>query len=131
VSQRDAKHLADLRLADACAREGCPLCRCARQTAERYLAALLQEQVTDPATRRHLRESWGLCGPHARVLAGLPDAALGAAILGQDLLGLAIRRFGRGGAGVGAWLAPSRAGAAGRSSRSGTGAGVPVVPARS
>jgi uncharacterized protein DUF6062 len=74
------------RLLDACARHGCPVCRCVGEDSARHLTTLLHEHVTDPEVRTALRASRGLCNWHAGMLQGLPGAAFGAAIISADLL---------------------------------------------
>ena len=89
------KFIGFFRLIDACEGPGCPICRCMIADTRHYLDSVLYEHVTDPATRRRLRDSWGLCNWHAWLLREIPNSAFGAAILGEDLLGAAIRRFER------------------------------------
>jgi len=74
------------RLLEACARHGCPVCRCLGEDSARHLAALLHEHVTDLEVRAALRASRGLCNWHAGMLQGLPGAAFGAAVISADLL---------------------------------------------
>jgi hypothetical protein len=69
------------RLVDACAKPGCPVCRCLVADARRYLGTLLYEHVNDPDTRRRLRASWGFCGWHTWMLRDLADPAFGSAII--------------------------------------------------
>jgi hypothetical protein len=76
----------EARLLDACARRGCPVCRCLGEDSARHLATILHEHVTDPEVRAALRASRGLCNWHAGMLQGVPDAAFGAAIISADLL---------------------------------------------
>ncbi len=113
------------RLLDACASQGCPVCRCLGEDSTRHLATLLHEHVTDPEVRAALRASRGLCNWHAGMLQGLPGAAFGAAILSADLLGRERARaeaLGRAGSGrrsrlavLGRWL--RRPASAGETSR--------------
>jgi hypothetical protein len=74
------------RLLEACARRGCPVCRCIGEDSARHLATLLHEHVTDPEVRAALRASRGLCNWHSGMLQELPGAAFGAAIVSADLL---------------------------------------------
>jgi hypothetical protein len=83
------------RLVDACALEGCPICRSLEDDGRRHLDAIVYEQVTDPDTRRRLRESWGFCNAHAWRLLEIPSAASGSAILYGDVLGRVVRRVRR------------------------------------
>jgi uncharacterized protein DUF6062 len=79
------------RLVDACARAGCPVCGCLRETAARHLAAVLAEHVTDPVSRARLAAAWGFCAAHATALSEMPDAALGTAIVYHALVEQASR----------------------------------------
>lgn len=83
-----ARFIAYFHLVDACAKPGCPVCRCLREAAVRSLDALLYERVTDPATREGLRASWGFCAWHTGLVREVRHAGLGAAIVAEDLLGL-------------------------------------------
>ena len=74
------------RLLEACAGPGCPLCRCLEAESRRYLDALLYEQVTDLDTRRAIRRSWGFCKAHTWMLPQAGGAALGTAIIWEDLV---------------------------------------------
>ncbi len=76
-------------LVDACRLPGCPVCRCLRDAARRHLGALLAEHVTDPETRGRLGAAWGFCATHAAALPDVGDAALGAAIVYEALVGRA------------------------------------------
>ncbi len=64
---------------------GCAICRCARQTAERFFTALLDEYINDPETRQELRDAGGFCAFHAGELLARRNP-LGTAILYNDLL---------------------------------------------
>ncbi len=73
-------------LRDALDQRGCPICWLARRTEGRYLRALMREGVMDPDTRDRVRRAGGFCPAHGTDLAEGGDA-LGAAIIGQDLVG--------------------------------------------
>jgi hypothetical protein len=47
---------------------GCPLCRIVRRHEEAWLFHTLWEFTGDPRVRQRFDESFGLCGPHARLL---------------------------------------------------------------
>jgi len=79
------------RLVQACAGAGCPVCGCLRDTAIRHLAAVLAEHVTDPMSRARLAAAWGFCATHATALSGMPEAALGTAIVYHALVEQACR----------------------------------------
>lgn len=70
----------------ACREGDCPVCGREADAVRRSLEALLHEQVTDPLTRRRLRESHGLCPAHTGLLASLPHANLAVALIYQQLL---------------------------------------------
>jgi hypothetical protein len=72
---------------EACAEEGCPLCRVSRRWGERFMAAILYEEVTDPHTRGRLKQSFGFCRPHAEQAAAVGGTLLGIAIIYRGLLG--------------------------------------------
>jgi hypothetical protein len=84
-----------LRLVDACAAPGCPVCRCLEADSRRHLTALLYEHVTDVESRRRLRASWGLCNWHTWMLLDVQSMATGAAIVYADLVALCQRRVER------------------------------------
>jgi len=73
-------------LLDACGKEGCPVCRIIEEASASYLDTLFYEQVTDVEVRRKLRQARGLCSWHSAAVTRRPTAALGAAIIVQDLL---------------------------------------------
>ena len=79
------------RLAEACARPGCPVCGCLRDAAGRHLSVILAEHVTDPLSRARLAEARGFCATHATALREMPEAALGTAIVYQGLVEQACR----------------------------------------
>ena len=70
---------------DALAQPGCPVCRLKARSEERYLDALLWENVNDPGIRDHVRRARGFCHEHAWQLIR-PAASLGVAILHRDVL---------------------------------------------
>jgi hypothetical protein len=80
------KSAGEARLLGACARGGCPVCRCLADDSARHLGAVLHEHVTDLEVRSSLRASRGFCNWHAALLQGLPGAAFGSAILSADLM---------------------------------------------
>jgi hypothetical protein len=87
------KLLGFYRLVDACAGPGCPVCRCLLADSAKYLEALLYEHVNDPETRRRLRAAWGFCGWHTWMLGDVAGSAFGSAIISEDMLRVASRRF--------------------------------------
>jgi len=86
------KFIGDLKLMEACRRGGCPVCGYVRQESRNQLDALLYGHVTDPDTRRRLRESWGLCNWHTWMLLDVDTSLFGASIVYEDLLREAIDR---------------------------------------
>jgi hypothetical protein len=73
-------------LLEALGKSGCPVCRIIEAASASYLDTLFYEQVTDVGVRRKLRQARGLCNWHSWSVRNLPTAALGAAIIAQDLL---------------------------------------------
>lgn len=71
---------------EACAHPGCPLCRVSRRWAERFVAAILYEEVTDPHTRGRLRHSFGFCREHAWQATEVGGTLLGMSIIYRSLL---------------------------------------------
>ena len=80
-------------LLDACKKDGCPVCRIMEEASASYLDTLFYEQVSDVGVRRKLRLARGLCNWHSREVRRLPTAALGVAIIAQDLLEEEIARL--------------------------------------
>jgi len=72
-------------LRDALEHDGCPFCRLLARDVQSYLSNLLYENVNDGDVRSKLRQSFGVCRLHARILTELGDP-LGVAILYQDIL---------------------------------------------
>jgi hypothetical protein len=72
---------------EACAEEGCPLCRVSQRWGRRFMAAILYEEVTDPHTRSRLKRSFGFCRVHAPEAAAAGTTLLGLAIIYRGLLG--------------------------------------------
>jgi Family of unknown function (DUF6062) len=73
-------------LLEALGKSGCPVCRIIEEASASYLDTLFYEQVTDVGVRRKLRQARGLCNWHSWRVRNMPTAALGAAIIAQDLL---------------------------------------------
>jgi hypothetical protein len=71
---------------DALSEPGCPVCRLKARSVERYLDALLWENVTDPGIRADIRRARGFCHEHTWQLIR-PAASLGVAIISRDVLG--------------------------------------------
>jgi hypothetical protein len=74
------------RLVQACRQPGCPICRCVRDESHGRLDALLYEHVTDPESRRTLRQAWGFCNWHTWMLLEVDAGRFGPSILYEDLL---------------------------------------------
>ncbi len=64
---------------------GCPICRLAERSVQRYLSALANEGVTDRLLRDQIRAAYGFCAAHGRMLRSGRDA-LGSAIIHRDLV---------------------------------------------
>jgi hypothetical protein len=88
----EEKFIGYFRLVEACAKPGCPVCRCVTHESRGYLDALLYEQVTDPDTRRAIRASWGFCHRHTWMLLDIQHSIFGSAIIYDDLVKLALRQ---------------------------------------
>jgi hypothetical protein len=71
---------------EASAQTGCPLCRVADRWGERFMAAILYEEVTDPHTRGRLKQSFGFCRDHAWQAADVGGTLLGMSIIYRGLL---------------------------------------------
>ena len=89
------KFIGYFRLIEACEQSGCPVCACLEEDSRRALDAILYEHVTDPETRRSLRDAWGFCNWHAWSLLDGDTAATGAAILYEDLVRVCHQRIQR------------------------------------
>jgi hypothetical protein len=73
-------------LLEALGKSGCPVCRTVEEASGSYVDTLFYEQVTDVGVRRKLRQARGLCNWHGWWVSQTPMAALGVAIIAQDLL---------------------------------------------
>ena len=85
------KHAICFEIQDAMKRTGCPICSILRDLEEDTIKYMLYSQVNDPAVRRKLRQSLGLCPYHAWLLAdivrGNPEIdLLGPSIIYEDML---------------------------------------------
>ncbi len=80
------RHISYYDLREACAREGCPVCRLAERASTRFLDMLSYENVNDPGVRARLRASRGLCNYHAWRFVDEFDDGLGVAITYRDIL---------------------------------------------
>ncbi len=79
---------------DACSQQGCPACNIVQSTVARYIDNLFYESIVDPAARKRLRRSMGLCREHAGLTMELNlSDALGLAILYEDLVGTLLGLF--------------------------------------
>jgi hypothetical protein len=85
-SRPPAPDLVFIKLQDALAAAGCPVCRVVRQAEQRYLWGYLYEQVNDPHSREEFIAARGFCADHARALLAFHDV-LGVAILYRHLVG--------------------------------------------
>lgn len=55
-------------LIEAMKKNGCPVCRIYRQSAERALESFLWENVNEPDVRQGILDSYGFCPAHTRVM---------------------------------------------------------------
>src|SRR3954452_7680842 len=107
---------ADVHLADAFERPGCPLCRERDRAEAAYLEAILAESVNDVPFREALDAGRGFCAPHSRAILDADRrraGSLGAAILLRATLGPRLRELEALHA-AGGWSRARRAGAAPR-----------------
>lgn len=79
----DTTVVADLR--EASVGDYCPLCALVLRSEERFLEALIYEQVNDIGGREVLRAARGFCMRHSGMLANSP-AALGSSIIAHDVV---------------------------------------------
>jgi hypothetical protein len=87
---------ADIHLADAFARAGCPLCRERRRTEAGYLESILAESVNDVPFREALDAARGLCADHAGAVLDADrrrSGSVGAAILLRATLAVRLREL--------------------------------------
>jgi uncharacterized protein DUF6062/AAA domain-containing protein len=87
---------ADVHLADAFERAGCPLCRERDRLEAAYLEAVLAESVNDVPFREALDEARGFCAPHSRAILDADRrraGSLGAAILLRATLLVRLREL--------------------------------------
>jgi hypothetical protein len=109
VTSLPVEHLEDVRLSDAMAEPGCPICRLRRMAVSRFLDALLWEIVTDVGFRQDLTRARGFCDRHTHALLAADRAqsgsGTGAAVLLASIIAVREREL-------------SRVPAAGRSGRS-------------
>jgi hypothetical protein len=70
---------------EAFGQPGCPLCRLLARSADRYLDAILWEQVNDLGVRSELNQARGYCRQHGWLLVRA-GAALGVAILTRGVV---------------------------------------------
>jgi hypothetical protein len=70
---------------EAFSQPGCPLCRLLTKSADRYLDAILWEQVNDTTVRSELNQARGYCPQHGWMLERA-GAALGVAILTRGVV---------------------------------------------
>src|SRR3954447_15914198 len=107
---------ADVHLADAFERPGCPLCRERDRAEAAYLEAILAESVNDVPFREALDAGRGFCAPHSRAILDADRrraGSLGAAILLRATLMVRLRELDALHA-AGGWSRGRRAGDASR-----------------
>jgi hypothetical protein len=86
------KHTTYFELRDALAKDGCPVCRRAKETVASFLDSLIYEKVNDGGLREEIREARGFCNLHASQLRD-HGGALGIAIIHRDVLETVMRRI--------------------------------------
>jgi hypothetical protein len=80
------KYFGYFRLMEAFEKNGCPVCRCMEEDAEKQIRNFLHENIHDPGLRSKLRESIGPCSWHVSFLKGILDSTPGISILYADIL---------------------------------------------
>jgi hypothetical protein len=86
VPGKPGKHTTFFELVDAGRLAGCPICRLAFKSTDRYLDMLLYEAVLDPTVRDKLKASHGFCREHVSMLHGRPGRSLGVALIYESIL---------------------------------------------
>lgn len=94
------RHIAYHRLLDALERPGCPVCALLAEGTAGWFDSLFREMVNDPEIRLRIRRSLGFCKGHGDVAAAR-GAALGLALIYQDVVEHALERLRRRGSGPG------------------------------
>ena len=115
-SRLPARTGADVHLADAFERPGCPLCRERDRAESAYLEAILAESVNDVPFREALDQGRGFCRPHSRAVLDADRrraGSLGAAILLRATLRPRLREL-EAIHGAGGWSRARRVGDASR-----------------
>jgi hypothetical protein len=79
-------HTTEFELLETLQKPLCVICHLAAKSAHDYLAGVLADGVNDPKVRADWRRRGGLCAKHWRILRSLPNPALAASILTEDLL---------------------------------------------
>ena len=87
------KHAIYKQLKDTLQEPGCPICHIGEAAGRKYLDILLFESVNDPGIRRQLESSLGFCYYHSRELLTFPGKRLGAGIIEQHMLKVALRQM--------------------------------------
>ena len=86
-------------LLEACALDGCPVCRLSYNSVNSYLESFFTESVNDVEMRTRLRESLGYCREHVRfMLEARTGDPLSFSIIYQDILGNVLKGLPQGGA---------------------------------
>jgi len=87
------KHAIYKQLKDTLQEPGCPICHIGEAAGRKYLDILLFESVNDPGIRKQLESSLGFCYYHSRELLTFPGKRLGAGIIEQHMLKVALRQM--------------------------------------
>jgi hypothetical protein len=108
---RTSRFIAYAHLLDACAKPGCPVCRCLIELATKALDILFHEHVTDRETRDRLDRSGGFCAWHGQLAVQGGGSALGTAIVYESVLRRAVTRLrdlerAQAGRGAAPWWSP-------------------------
>jgi len=86
-------HAISKQLKDTLQEPGCPICHIGEAAGRKYLDILLFESVNDPGIRKQLESSLGFCYYHSRELLTFPGKRLGAGIIEQHMLKVALRQM--------------------------------------
>ncbi len=97
------RHAIYFELRDALDGQGCPICRLALRTVERFIDYLIYENVNDPEVRADIRDARGFCNLHAWQLRD-NRGALGVAIIHRDVLETVMKQVKAGQYQANTWL---------------------------
>jgi hypothetical protein len=91
VSSLPARDIAEMRVAEQLAADGCPLCGSRASAERRFVDAVIGEAVNDVGVRRRLEASGGYCARHVALLPVRERARRGGTLGSAILLGAVLR----------------------------------------